>query len=164
LAGFLRLVKVNKGIMGKRGPAPLPLSVLKARGSHHLTKNMIANEVQDSVELPSCPDWLDDLGSKEWHRLAPLLIERGTASLVSSGVLAGLCHQWSIFVRYSKLLNEHKQEHDLTKLRRIASIAKEAYSLYLKSSAEFGLSPATKTRVVSSGGSVGAEDELSGLL
>lgn len=132
--------------MGLRGKPPAPTRVLEARGSWRAKLNK--GEPQDEVALPQCPDWLDEEGKAEWKRLAPLLKKRGTVSKLARGVLAGLCENWSLFVGAALRANEAlKDGSDPLKVRRWSITADAAYRAYLRAALEFGLTPASKTRV-----------------
>lgn len=129
--------------MGK----PLPVDTLKARDSWRA--NGHTEMPRDEVAAPDRPDWLDPEARAEWGRLVPLLEKRRTLSRESRGVLAGLCQHWSLYVRACERLNELMIDPDVAgmDLRRWTAIANESYKHYLKSAQEFGLTPASWSRV-----------------
>jgi len=61
-------------------------------------------------------------------------------------VLAGLCQNWSVFVRLSKDLNALKTSslHAHSQLFRFAN---ESYRNYLRGCEHFGLTPAARSRI-----------------
>lgn len=141
------------------GQAPTPRRILEARGSWRA--KLAADEPADKVQVPTCPDWLDAEGRAEWKRLSPLLRKRGTVHRISRGVLAGLCQVWSQFVKASRELNRllHDANADPLLIRRWSAISRESFTNYLRAAGEFGLTPASKTRVQVTGNHNASGDE-----
>jgi P27 family predicted phage terminase small subunit len=61
-------------------------------------------------------------------------------------VLAGLCQNWALFVRASKVLNKMTIDGSF-EIRRTAATASEAYKNYLRACEQFGLTPSARTRI-----------------
>lgn len=127
----------------------VPSETKKLRGTFRKDRSS-ADEPADPVSLPECPDWLDDEGRSEWERLAPLLVARRTVTDASRGLLATLCQAWSVFVHASRKFNEMRDEGDVSAqdVRRWSAAMTEASGTYMRAAAEFGIGPASRTKVV----------------
>lgn len=129
-----------------RGRKPLPKTILKLRNSSALNKARHKHtEPVAPKGCPSCPRWLNKEGKAEWRRVTESLKAMGILSRSDRAVLAGLCQNWSLFVRTSRQLN------DLTELGRdarpVATTNAEAYRNYLRACEQFGLTPSARTRI-----------------
>jgi len=61
--------------------------------------------------------------------------------------LAGVCQNWSVFVGTSKILNTLKTGEEWMKARKLWAISSDAYRNYTRGCIEFGLTPASRSRV-----------------
>ncbi len=90
----------------------------------------------------------------------------GLMKTSDGAVLAGLCQNWSFFVRTSRMLNGleglDSAEHVMG-ARRLVSMNSEAFKNYARACAEFGLTPSSRTRVVVED-EAGQEDEFDAFL
>lgn len=130
----------------KRGPRPIPKTILKLRNSTALRKPTHKHtEPAAPKGCPSCPRWLDKEGKSEWKRIVESLKAMGILSRSDRAVLAGLCQNWSLFVRTSKQLNELPVlDRDS---RPVATTNGESYRNYLRACEQFGLTPSARTRI-----------------
>jgi P27 family predicted phage terminase small subunit len=130
--------------MGKRGPAPAGECVVK-------------------------PEWLDDLGSAEWDKVAPELIEIGRLTALDTTALGAYCMAYSTFRRAQRELDKgllHKTESGIIRQSPYMSIASTAYEQLRKYAREFGLTPAARDgRILKPDAEAahGAETDLSSL-
>jgi P27 family predicted phage terminase small subunit len=131
--------------MGARGPAPTPTQILKLRGSWR------GSARKDEPKAPKTPPaearWLDREGKAEWARVTETLKGMDLLSSADRAILVGMCQNWSLFVRVSKQLNRAKGPAALLELRGLISVAAEAYRNYSHGCQQFGLSPASRSRV-----------------
>lgn len=109
--------------------------------------------MKPELATPGMPDWLVGEAAKEWKRVVPLLEEVRVLTELDQSMLAMYCAAHGLAVeatrRYlkegllpkAKGLMKHK--HPLIK------VAQEARAQALRLGAEFGLSPASRTRVAS---------------
>ena len=130
--------------MGRRGPAPKPTKLKILHGNPGL-RALNAREPQPRLGVPGMPTWLDKEGRAEWRRLVPELARLGLLAKIDRGWLAAGCQWWSVFIRASRALRETGL--DPKDRRRIVSEANDAYRNYTKAAAEFGLSPASRSRI-----------------
>lgn len=135
--------------MGRRGPPPKPTRQKKLEGTHRKDRAAI-NEVAPPPGVPERPDWLDKEACAEWDRVVPQLAALGILATVDRALLAAYCTAHSLAVdatrKYQKdgLMLKTKQgtfKHPMIK------VAQEARSQARLLAAEFGLSPAGRTRI-----------------
>lgn len=128
--------------MGKRGPAPTPLKVLKARGSWLGNVNPAAPE--GPAGAPRCPGWLDAAGKACWKETVANLAALGLLARTDGKALAGFCERWSFYLRVVKALRAVTGLEDHKTLMTMASAA---YRDCIRGCQEFGLSPSARARV-----------------
>lgn len=82
--------------MGKRGPAKQPDAIqeLHGRPGKRPPRN---NMPVPPGQLPTCPDWLGDVGRKVWDKVAPILDAMGVLTSVDGNALACYCEAWEDF-------------------------------------------------------------------
>ena len=130
-----------------RGRKPLPKAILKLRNSSALRQPRHKRTEPDPPEGKlSCPSFLDREGRAEWRRITKSLAGMGILSPADRGAIAGMAHFWAIFVRTAKAM--HGMDSLATKdSRPVAATCSDAFSHYARTAAEFGLTPAARTRV-----------------
>jgi P27 family predicted phage terminase small subunit len=102
---------------------------------------------------------LDSEGKRCWNRVAASLKAMGILAKTDGEMLAGLCQNWSVFVRCSKILNSPGYlEEGLLKSRNAATTCEAAYSRYSKACVEFGLTPQGRAHLDVSGGKASQDD------
>ena len=150
--------------MGQRGPKPLPANVhlLHNNPSKKSAAALLDDIVRPEVAIPSCPAHLTPEGRAEWKRITPHLERLGLISELDRAALAAYCASWSDFVWAEKRIAEiTRQAKDKTGEKgRVHTtpngyqqtsvpfqIRNRALELMQKYLAEFGLSPAQRSRV-----------------
>lgn len=84
-------------------------------------------------DIAEPPEWFGEFAREEWARLMPPLLALGIARGVHRGAIQGICilyHAW----------RKRVDDEDPTKMRL-------AYDAYRKALNEFGLTPASATRI-----------------
>src|SRR5262245_49052877 len=79
--------------LGRRGPPPTPVEVLRLRGSRRADRNM--NAPKPTPGRPRCPAWLDHEAKRKWKALIPELERIGLLTVVDGDALAAYCVAWS---------------------------------------------------------------------
>lgn len=152
--------------MGARGPQPTPTAILQKRGSliGKYQRGERVGEPVATVAEPVMPANLGPEGKAEWKRIVPLLLARRTLTEEDRGALGVYCQAWEEFDYNAKLIRKMRagthrhtgnlQDHP----RRVLHAAAERL---LKTIAQFGLSPSTKTRIRAEGKANKEEDSKS---
>lgn len=136
--------------MGLRGPRPQPKALSLLKGTYRKDRGAM-NQPEPVPEMPSCPPHLDDEAKKEWRRIGKILLVCGLLSKIDRAALAGYCQAWSDWVT----AREHLKSEGLMTKRLTGhqqpspwlSISNKALEQVRAFGAEFGLSPATRSRV-----------------
>jgi len=157
--------------MGQRGPSktPVPLQLVRGdprqRGKAALAA-MLDDQVRPPVEIPELPNYLrfSEAGPRiavearaEWERITPYLQKLGLISQIDRAALVGYCFWWAVQVVAQKKVIELGEEalvkatpsgyEQLGPWMLAASKASAEVKAHL---AQFGLSPAARSRVTAS--------------
>jgi len=136
--------------MGRRGPPPKPraLEVLQGNpGKRALPKN----EPRPQVHCPHRPQWLVGEARKEWERIAPELRRLGLLTTVDRAALAAYCQNYARWVKAEEFLSKNEwtsvTDKGYIQQRPEIGIAHKAMALMKAFCQEFGLTPASRTRI-----------------
>lgn len=135
--------------MGRRGPAPTPTAVLKARGSWR--GNINKSEPKPPPGAPTKPDWLTKPASAAWDQLLAQLAPLGLATVIDGNALARYCDALVRWKQAAAALDEMGQtyctEQGMELPRPEVGIYQKLAVLLGKIEAEFGLTPASRSRI-----------------
>lgn len=128
----------------KTGPQRTPQHVLKLRGSRLKNRQAGGNVASDGVLR--CPAWLDEHGKAEWRRCVRVL---SILSPADASALAGMCQNWSLFVRMSARVDAMMADPagSIMDLRRLSAIASDAFKNYLRAAGCFGVTPMDRQKL-----------------
>lgn len=152
--------------MGRRGPAPTPTRLKEVRGNPGKRK-ISKLEPKPQPIAPEIPAWMDpenynqeqckEIGvlkfAKEyWEQEAEKLERLGLFSEIDQGTFAGICLNYGKWVHAELMVIKHGSAVKMKGSGYIqqhpyVSIANSAYKEYRLSAAEFGLTPASRTRI-----------------
>jgi P27 family predicted phage terminase small subunit len=109
------------------------------------------NEPAVNVEIPEPPEHLSELALIEWHRIAPVLFKYGLLSNIDMAALAAYCQAFS---RWAKAETQLKTESYTIKTDKgniiqnpLVGIANQAMIQMRAFLIEFGMTPASRTKV-----------------
>lgn len=156
--------------MGTRGPKPLPANVHALRGNpSKLPRAQLLDEtLRPDVAIPPCPSHLQGEARKEWRRITPHLKQLGLISQIDRAALTAYCDAWGEYVwaarRIEALNAEASAAGDASgdagrvwntpsgykQISVIQQIRNRALELMRQFLAEFGMSPAARSRVTRS--------------
>lgn len=134
--------------MGKRGPPPKPSALKRLEGTYRKDRSA-QNEMTVPPGMPTRPDWLDAEGRAEWDRVVPMLADR-VLTEVDRAMLADYCAAQSLAVKATRDYQKRgvmletpygPQKNPMVK------VAQEARAQARLLAGEFGLSPASRSRV-----------------
>ncbi len=138
--------------MGRRGPAPTPTKVLKARGSWRADLNN--QEPHPEAGAPVRPRGLSKEAAKVWDALASV-VAAGVLTRDNGQTLARYCHGLVRWWKLAKWLDENDETYTTTDeggnvrhLRHpnVGTYEKLGRDL-IRMEQEFGLTPASRTRI-----------------
>lgn len=151
--------------MGQRGPKTLPGNVHLLRGnpSKKPLSALLDDFVRPKVEIPFCPGHLDVEARREWKRIAKHLEMLGLISQIDRAALAAYCTAWSDYVWASRRIEQLNEGDETGERGRVwdtpsgykqisvpLQIRNRAMEQMAKFLAEFGMSPAARSRVTAS--------------
>jgi P27 family predicted phage terminase small subunit len=133
------------------GRKPLPLAVRQVTNKGWRPLNL--NEPKNAALDPTCPEELvDPVARSEWDRVAVSLSTSGHCTQVDRSSLMGYCLKYAQWLALEAEVRE--QPFVLTARsgypmpNPALGLANKVYALLLKTAAELGLTPSSRTRVV----------------
>lgn len=151
--------------MGARGPKPLPANVHMLRGNaaHKPLAQLLDDVVRPEVAIPPCPKHLGLEGRKEWKRITKHLFKLGLISHIDRAALTGYCDAWDDYVWARNAIDEANKVDPTGARGRVwdtpsgykqisvpMQIKNRAWGQIKQFLAEFGMSPAARSRVTAS--------------
>jgi P27 family predicted phage terminase small subunit len=108
-------------------------------------------EPQPLPVSPTCPAHLDADAKKEWRRLVKILMRMRVLTEADGMALASLCQTWSTMTKAQQKLNETgmllKTPSGYVQQSPLISIVNSCTETVTRLSREFGLTPASRTRI-----------------
>ena len=160
--------------MAGRKPKPTALRELQGNPGHR----PLNKREPKPGGVPRCPSHLDDEAKKEWQRISVELVRLNLLTLVDRAALAAYCGSWSRWVnaeenlqKYGPVIKSPKSGFPIQ--NSYCGIANSALDQMRKFLIEFGMSPASRSKLEVSGSSgddaftefmagIGADDITSG--
>ena len=145
-----------------RRPKPTRLHVIENTGR---PSRMQKHEPKPPLTQPEPPDFLDPYAKEEWARLTPYLYQCGILTELDVDMLACLCQSYARWRDAEDVLAEFAKSDPRfrgllirttskgekgggnTIQNPLIGIARQSMRDYLRLAAEFGLTPAARTRI-----------------
>ena len=138
------------GKPGQSGRKPKP-TVLKLLEGNPGRRPLNQNEPKSQVRLPRVPEHLSDEAKKEWRRLGHLLVRMGVMTEADADALALLCTSWARWLEAEEQLRRYgiviKSPSGYPIQSPYLSIARQSMAELRSLLSEFGLTPASRSRV-----------------
>jgi P27 family predicted phage terminase small subunit len=140
------MLPVGAGIVP--GPRPKPTALKLLSGSREPINE---REPRPKIVAPSCPKHLKGEARKEWNRVSKELLSLGLLSRIDRAALAGYCVAWGrhvaaeIEIARSGLTVTSPNGYELQS--PWLAISNKALENVRKFAVEFGLSPASRSKV-----------------
>ena len=131
-----------------RPPKPTRLKLLE--GNRGKRKLDVDAEPRPRLDVPVCPEHLGGEARAEWERIAPELERLGLLTGVDVVALAGYCANWATVIEAERILGEEGVVIDGRQGLRMnpaQTIRNQAYTALHRFIVEFGLSPASRSRI-----------------
>lgn len=140
-----------------RPPKPTALKVLEGNpGKRPLNQH----EPKPKPISPKCPAWLDKEAKKMWKDLAPKLERLGLLTVIDGAALAAACQRWACFVDCEKIIQKEGYVMEIERFdkqgnsigiyeqqRPEVSIGRQALADFRAFCTEFGMTPASRSRI-----------------
>jgi len=143
--------------MGRRGPRPDPTALRLLKGNPSKTR-ISPREPRPKPGMPTVPTFLDVAAKREWRRVSRELRLLGLIALIDRAALAGYCQAWSRWAAAEEKVKEFgmviKSPSGFPVQSPYLGIANTAMKHMRNFLAEFGMSPAARTRIESEGPTV----------
>lgn len=147
--------------MGRRGPAPKPTKLRILQGNPGKRKVRKDEPAPPPVADGDAPDFLEGLALDEWNRVAPELRKLGLLTVVDVPMLAIYCSTFASWraaeLKVRELTKDPKEGYAAALMQGWVKRAKEERAALRQLAAEFGFTPASRSRVPAAGG--GEKDE-----
>lgn len=148
-----------------RKPKATNLKVLEGNpGKRPLNKN----EPKPKEKLPPCPKWLEPEAKKEWRRMGKKLLELGVISEIDGAAFAGYCQAYARWIEAEQFMSVHGTIFKTPKgyIQQVpqVSIARQYLKAMKEFCSEFGLTPSSRTRIVTNDTKEEAEDPMEAML
>jgi P27 family predicted phage terminase small subunit len=133
-----------------RGRKATPTELKKLKGNPG-KRALNDKEPKPEAAIPECPAHLTGEASIEWDRISKELHALGLLSNIDRAALAAYCMAWLDFVYASKMVDEEGEVITSEKggkyMNPWVGIKTSAMDRVVRIGAEFGLTPASRTRV-----------------
>ena len=138
--------------MGARGPAPKPTALKRIDGNPG-KRAINTTEPQFTAKAPPCPKHLTLEARKEWRRVSRELLDKNMLQVVDRAALAAYCQNWARWVEAENAMTApdfHLIETTDKGYQYISpwlNVANQALKQMRSFLTEFGLTPASRTRI-----------------
>ena len=153
--------------MAIRGRKPKPTALKLLEG------NPGKRPINEHEPIPpkgtvKCPTWLEPEAKKEWKRLAPSLEAMGVLTQADLTAFAGYCQAYARWKEAEEFITQHgtivKTPSGYWQQVPQVSIAQTYLKIMNRFSEQFGLTPASRSRIVADTGGGGMADEMEDIL
>src|SRR5678815_3225521 len=142
--------------MGLRGPAPKPSGIRVLEGNPS-KRPLPENEPRPLTAEPEMPAYLDREARREWKRLVPILLSMRVLTVADGMSLASLCQAYSMLVQAHHAMQQAtkaggsgllvKAPSGYIQQSPLIGIINSQVEIINRISREFGLTPASRTRL-----------------
>ena len=154
--------------MAVRGRKPKPTALKQLEGNPG-KRQLNEHEPVPPKSTVRCPAWLEAEAKKEWKRLAPSLEAMGILTSVDITAFAGYCQAYARWTEAEEFITQHGSIFQTPSgyVQQVpqVSIAQQNLKIMQSFCSEFGLTPATRSRIIAnSAGSDEDADPMESLL
>ena len=127
-----------------------------------------ANEPKPAKKAPSCPKWLEPEAKKEWRRLAKQMEQIGILTQVDMAAFAGYCQAYARWKEAEEFITQHgtivRTPSGYWQQVPQVSIAQTYLKIMNRFAEQFGLTPASRSRIIAADSNTDTQDEMEALL
>lgn len=147
-----------------RKPKPTAIKILEGNPGKRALND---REPQPEKKAPSCPRWLEKEGKREWRRLAVKLERMGLLTEVDMAAFAGYCQAYARWKENEEFITKHgslvRTPSGYWMQIPQVSIAQQYMKQMERFAEQFGLTPASRSRLIADDKSQ-VKDEMDELL
>lgn len=135
---------------GRRGRPPKPTQLKILEGNPGKRK-LNEHEPKPKIKIPQCPDFLSDEAKQEWQRITPLLLKLKLITEIDRTALAMYCQTYGRWrqaeekIKADGLMKNSPNGYPIQ--NPYIAISNKAIDKMRGLLSEFGMSPATRSRV-----------------
>lgn len=148
--------------MAVRGRKPKPTAIKELEGNPG-KRPLNGHEPVPPKSAIRCPNWLEAEAKKEWKRLAPALEAMGVLTAVDITAFAGYCQAYARWKEAEEFITQHGSIFQTPSgyVQQVpqVSIAQQNLKIMQSFCSEFGLTPATRSRIIAGNGDGGESDD-----
>ena len=148
--------------MATRGRKPKPTALKLLEGNPGKRPLNTSEPIPPQGEV-KCPSGLLPEAKKEWKRLAPAMESMGILTLADEKAFAGYCQAYARWKEAEEFITQHgsifKTPSGYVQQVPQVSIAQQNLKIMQSFCSEFGLTPATRARIIAGGPDSGASDD-----
>jgi P27 family predicted phage terminase small subunit len=139
---------VERRMMRGRRPKPTRLKILTGNPGK---RPMNANEPRPEPTVPDCPPELGPVARKEWDRLANELASLKILTVLDRAALAAYCNAYGLWAEATEAIQKYgtmvKSPTGFPIQSPYVSIANRQAEIMIRIAAEFGFTPASRSRI-----------------
>ena len=136
--------------MAIRGRTPKP-TALKILEGNPGKRPLNDKEPKPENKAPKCPSWLEPEAKKEWERMAESMEAMGILTEIDKAAFAGYCQAYARWKEAEEFLSKHgtifKTPSGYIQQVPQVSIAQTYLKAMKDFASQFGLTPASRTRI-----------------
>ncbi len=153
--------------MAQRGRKPKPTAIKELEGNPG-KRQLNTNEPKPAARAPSCPKWLEPDAKKEWRRLSKQMEQLGILTEVDMAAFAGYCQAYARWKAAEEFISKHgaivKTPSGYWQQIPQVSIAQQYLKQMNKFCEQFGLTPASRSRIIANVQQTEYMDEMDKIL
>ena len=155
------------GQMATRGRKPTPTAIKELEGNPGKRK-LNENEPKPERSAPACPKWLDKEAKKEWKRLAAKMEQMGVLTDVDMAAFAGYCQSYARWKENEEFISKNgslvRTPSGYWQQVPQVSMAQQYLKQMGRFAEQFGLTPASRSRIIADDNGSSPLDELEKIL
>ncbi len=137
--------------LAQRGRKPKPTALKELEGNPG-KRALNTKEPKPLSKAPSCPKWLENDAKKEWKRLAEQMEQLGILTEVDMAAFAGYCQSYARWKAAEEFISKNgaivRTPSGYWQQVPQVSIAQQYLKQMSKFCEQFGLTPASRSRIV----------------
>lgn len=153
--------------MAQRGRKPKPTALKELEGNPG-KRALNKNEPKPLSKAPNCPKWLENDAKKEWRRLSKQMEQLGILTEVDMAAFAGYCQSYARWKAAEEFISKNgaivRTPSGYWQQVPQVSMAQQYLKQMNKFCEQFGLTPASRSRIVADNTKIVTDDEMEQLL